>query len=354
MMVIGIGGCTALLITGFGVRDSIFNIADMQFVKIQRYDYAILLTDDAKSDSLEKIVSSEYVEDAILVHNLAYDIRGSKGVDTATIVAYDGDNLNDFISLTLDEKPISYPKGNEAVVSKKFANNNGIKIGDEISVFDSENRCAKLKVINLCDNYIDSYVYTSVSALNKGFGVDVISKTIFANCKQGSDINAVSAQLMSDNNEIINVTASSGLYNRIFTMFEALDYVIILVIFCAGALAFVVLYNLTNINITERIREIATIKVLGFYNNETASYVFGENLILTGFGAFVGTFMGIALHAFVMKKVEVSKISFNVTIEPLSFIFSIALTFLFAILIDMFMVRKIKNIDMAQSLKSIE
>ena len=354
MMVIGIGGCTALLITGFGVRDSILNLADLQFGKIQRYDYAISLTDDAKSDSFDKVVSSTDIEDAILLHSLAYDIKGSKGMDTATVIAYDGDNLKDFISLTLDKNPISYPKNDEAVVSKKFADNNGIKIGDEISVIDSDNRCAKLKVLNFCDNYIDSFVYTSVTALESGFGVDVVSKTIFANCKENSDINAVSAQLMSNDSEIVNITTSSGLFDRIFTMFEAFDYVIVLVIFCAGSLAFVVLYNLTNINITERIREIATIKVLGFYNNETASYVFGENLILTGFGAVAGVFMGKALHAFVMKKVEVNKISFDVTIEPLSFIFAIALTFLFAILIDMFMVRKIKNIDMAQSLKSIE
>ena len=178
-------------------------------------------------------------------------------------------------------------------------------------------------------------------------------KSIYINLKEGVDPHQFTADMMKDD-EIAAAMVSTDSKDRFTNMIESLDMIIVVIILCAGLLAFIVLYNLTNINITERIREIATIKVLGFYRNETASYVFRENLILTAFGALLGLVLGKLFHAFVMNEVDVDQVCFAVRILPQSYIYSVVLTFVFAVLINLFMTGKLDRVSMTESLKSVD
>ena len=172
------------------------------------------------------------------------------------------------------------------------------------------------------------------------------------NLEEGCDAHALSAALMKAG--AVGVSVNTDLQNQVGNMMDSLDYVVLLVIACAAALAFIVLYNLTNINITERMREIATIKVLGFTRRETGSYVFRENMVLAVLGAGVGIPLGILLHRFVMAQIQIDMISFYVHIAPESFLLGVALTFVFACFVNFVLQFKLDRIDMAESLKSIE
>ena len=183
-------------------------------------------------------------------------------------------------------------------------------------------------------------------------GRDAGYMTCYAVCA-GGDERAVAETLMSER-DAVSVSLVSDSKTQFDNMLENMDYVVWLVIFSAGALAFIVSFNLSNINVTERQREIATIKVLGFYPSESSAYVFRENLLLTAIGACVGLVMGVFLHMYVMSQIKVDAVSFDVNIKPLSFLFAVILTFVFSFLVDMVMRRKIASINMAESLKSIE
>ena len=178
-------------------------------------------------------------------------------------------------------------------------------------------------------------------------------KTVYFNLKDGIDAHQAAADLMEDSS-ILSVTVNNDMKERISNMMKSMNYIVIVVILSAGALAFIVLYNLTNINITERIREIATIKVLGFFKNETSAYVFRENRVLTAFGIVFGLILGVFLHRFVMSQIKVDMVSFDVYVAPLSYVYSIVLTFVFNFLVNLIMSAKLENINMAESLKSVE
>ncbi|MDE5866941.1 MAG: ABC transporter permease [Lachnospiraceae bacterium] len=178
-------------------------------------------------------------------------------------------------------------------------------------------------------------------------------KSAYANVKEGADIHEAAARI-SDMDNVLSVSVIRDMRERVSGMMDNMNYIIALIIACAGSLAFIVLYNLTNINITERIREIATIKVLGFYAKETADYVFRENLILTAFGALVGLLLGKWLHQFVMYNVQIDMISFKTIVKPMSYLLSLICTFAFAMFVNGIMFFKLEKINMAESLKSIE
>lgn len=352
-MVLGIAGCMALLVTGFGISDSIQKIGDYQFSDIMKYDYEVLFSQNMTVQNQNDFKkSASYAGNMIFVHSSSYDIKTPKGTKSSNVIATDSKNISDYINTSLGKEKVSFPKDGFAVVTKKFAENNGIGIGSEISVVDSDMKETKLKVSGICDNYVYNYVYTTLSSLKQGFSYEPSQKTAFINSKLEEDSDTAGKLMKED--KVRNVTDNAVIRTRVAKMLNSLDLIVLLVKVCAGALAFVVLYNLTNINITERIREIATIKVLGFYPKETSAYVFGENFVLTGIGAIIGIFLGKALHAFVMSKIVIDMVSFNVKVDLISYIYSIALTFIFALVVDFFMYFKLQKIDMAQSLKSIE
>ena len=207
-----------------------------------------------------------------------------------------------------------------------------------------------LRVIGICDNYVYNYAFISYDSID-GIGSGI--KTVYANVREGVDIHAASAELMKSDN-VLNVTVNADIRSRVDNMMKSLDSIVWLVIGCAGALALVVLFNLSNINITERVREIATIKVLGFYPSETSAYVFRENLILTALGTLFGIPLGIWLHSFVISCIKIDMVSFDNILKPVSYLLAVLMTFVFAFAVELVMRRRIDGINMAESLKSAE
>lgn len=358
MMVIGISGCTALLVMGFGVRDSVVAVADQQYEEIQLYDIGVTLKDgkmpgEADLKSLDSVLENENAAGMYAMEK-TIDLVTDKGTKSIHMVAVENpDEVGDFISLhTKKQEPIAYPKEGEAVLSKKVAETYAVKKGDTILLRDSDNNEMHLKVTGICENHIYNYVYIAPESYEKQIG-DVVFKNVYVRLPDASDIHEVSAALMKADG-VTAVTVNSDLLSRISQMMSCMNYIVIIIIICAGALAFIVLYNLNNINITERVREIATIKVLGFYPKETASYVFRENMVLTAIGCGLGLILGKWFHRFVMGEIQIDMVSFNVQINAVSYLFSVLLTMGFAWIVNCMMTGKLERINMAESLKSID
>lgn len=358
MMVIGISGCTALLVMGFGVRDSVVAVADQQYEEIQLYDIGVTLKagkmpGEANLKSLDSVLEKENAAGMYAMEK-TIDLVTDKGTKSIHMVAVENpDEVGDFISLhTKKQEPIVYPKEGEAVLSKKVAETYAVKKGDTILLRDSDNNEMHLKVTGICENHIYNYVYIAPESYEKQIG-DVVFKNVYVRLPDASDIHEVSAVLMKADG-VTAVTVNSDMLSRISQMMSCMNYIVIIIIICAGALAFIVLYNLNNINITERVREIATIKVLGFYPKETASYVFRENMVLTAIGCGLGLILGKWFHRFVMGEIQIDMVSFNVQINAVSYLFSVLLTMGFAWIVNCMMTGKLERINMAESLKSID
>ena len=352
MMILGIGGCTALVLTGFGIRDSISNIANLQFDNVTVYYYVISFYSNITAEerdlfcknNMDKLSMCEFV------YQGSGDIIDKSNVKTVSVVAAVSDKITDFIKLHDGENIIPAPKIGEAVLDKKTADSLGIAIGDKIVIRDIDFNETEFTVSGICDNYVYNYAFISYDSIAE-LGYEIRNAYAFA--AENMDLHEVSAALMEESG-VINVTVNADIKNRVDSMMKSLDSIVWLVIFCASALAFVVLFNLSNINITERSREIATIKVLGFYPSESCAYVFRENLILTAMGAVFGIPLGMWLHGFVINCIKIDMVSFDIVIKPLSYLLAICLTFLFAFIVELVMRRKINGINMAESLKSAE
>ena len=357
MMILGISGCTALLVTGFGIKDSVTNIADMQYDEVQIYDIGVTFSDGVGQEDAKRL--AEQTKD--ILSQTAYRYEESVDLDfagrTKSIYLEIPENeeaIGTFLNLhTPDGEDIPYPVKGEAVLTAKIAENMGIKVGDQVTLRDNDMNILSVKVTALCENFVYNYIYINKETYEEQLGVAPEYKSAYMIVNEGVDFHEAAA-VVSDMDNVLTVSVVQDMRDRIAAMMESMDYIVILIIICAGSLALIVLYNLTNINITERIREIATIKVLGFYAKETADYVFRENLVLTGMGAVVGLGLGKWLHWFVMYNINIDMISFKTMIMPLSYLWSLMLTFGFARLVNGLMYIKLEKINMAESLKSIE
>ncbi|MCM1104407.1 MAG: FtsX-like permease family protein [Clostridium sp.] len=357
MMVLGVGGCMALLLTGLGIKDSIADVVVEQYDHIQTYDMAVSFRNAPDAAQREELAEDTQgmLRSGIYYMQASVDIsfdRTTKSIDL--IVPEDAEQIAEVLKL-FDEKgeTIAYPGVGEAVLSSKCAQKLGVRIGDTVTLRDGDMREFRVKISGICTNYVYNYVYLSAETYHDQTGREPEYKSMWCNTAEGQDVYEAAAKIMNEENTA-SVMIAEDTKRRFTSMMSSLNYIVVLVIFCAAALAFIVLYNLTNINITERIREIATIKVLGFYPGETASYVFRENLVLTGIGAVVGIPLGIWLHRFVMEKIDIDMVNFKVRILPQSYVFGIVLTFVFAMVVNGVMYIKLQKINMAESLKSIE
>lgn len=357
MMLLGIGGCTALVLTALGLNDTIQNVVMRQYDDIILYDYEITMAYDMNEEEQEIFFSDagDDIKDAVFLYRGLAEVSGGDAIKNATLTVTDGKKLCKYIDLSYDGEPIDYPGRGEAAINYNLARQlGGIEVGDEIKLTTSEKKELTVTVSALFDNYVDSFVFISPETCEEQLGEVPEYKSALANAPDGADINRCAEALTHDVDGVRGVTLSVDTKARMSSMMDGLLVVVAAIILCAGLLAFIVLYNLTNINISERIREIATLKVLGFYPNEAAHYVFRENLILTGAGAVFGLGLGVALHAFVMNAIKVDMMYFKPHISFLSFAVSIAITFVFAMIVNAIMRRRIDNIDMAGALKSIE
>ena len=357
MMLLGIGGCTALVLTALGLNDTIQNVVTRQYDDIILYDYELTMAYDMNEEEQEIFFrdAGEDIKDAVFLYRGLAEVSGGDAIKNATLTVTDGKRLYKYIDLSFDGEPIDYPGKNEAAINYNLARQlGGVEVGDEITLTTSEKKELSVTVSALFDNYVDSFVFISPETCSEQLGAVPEYKSALANAPDGADINRCAEALTHDVDGVRGVTLSVDTKARMSSMMDGLLVVVAAIILCAGLLAFIVLYNLTNINISERIREIATLKVLGFYPNEAAHYVFRENLILTGAGAVFGLGLGVALHAFVMNAIKVDMMYFKPHISFLSFAVSIAITFVFAMIVNAIMRRRIDNIDMAGALKSIE
>lgn len=357
MMLLGIGGCTALVLTALGLNDTIQNVVTRQYDDIILYDYEITMAYDMNEEEQEIFFrdAGDDIKDAVFLYRGLAEVSGSDAIKSATLTVTDGKKLCKYIDLSYDGEPIDYPGRGEAAINYNLARQlGGIEVGDEITLTTSEKKELTVTVSALFDNYVDSFVFISPETCEEQLGEVPEYKSALANAPDGTDVNRCAEALTHDVDGVRGVTLSTDIKERMSSMLDGLLVVVAAIILCAGLLAFIVLYNLTNINISERIREIATLKVLGFYPNEAAHYVFRENLILTGAGAVFGLGLGVALHAFVMNAIKVDMMYFKPHISFLSFAVSIVITFVFAMIVNAIMRRRIDNIDMAGALKSIE
>ena len=357
MMLLGIGGCTALVLTALGLNDTIQNVVTRQYDDIILYDYEITMAYDMNEEEQEIFFrdAGDDIKDAVFLYRGLAEVSGSDAIKSATLTVTDGKKLCKYIDLSYDGEPIDYPGRGEAAINYNLARQlGGIEVGDEIKLTTSEKKELTVTVSALFDNYVDSFVFISPETCEEQLGEVPEYKSALANAPDGADVNRCAEALTHDVDGVRGVTLSTDIKERMSSMLDGLLVVVAAIILCAGLLAFIVLYNLTNINISERIREIATLKVLGFYPNEAAHYVFRENLILTSAGAVFGLGLGVALHAFVMNAIKVDMMYFKPHISFLSFAVSIVITFVFAVIVNAIMRRRIDNIDMAGALKSIE
>ncbi|MBO5208183.1 MAG: FtsX-like permease family protein [Lachnospiraceae bacterium] len=357
MMILGISGCTALLVAGFGIKDSVANIADQQYSQIQIFDIGLTFADPMTEE--ERIALKE--ESLEIFEEMAYRLEESVDLDFAgqtksmyLEIPENSEEISTFLDLhTEDGEPISYPQVGEAVITAKTAETLGIQIGDEVILRDNDMNQMTVTISGICENFVYNYVYMNRETYATQLGKEPEYKSAFAIVKEGIDVHEASAKA-SDYDNVLSVSVTEDMRGRIGNMLTSMNYIVALVILCAGALAFIVLYNLTNINITERIREIATIKVLGFYAKETADYVFRENIMLTGIGAAIGLLLGKWLHWFIMYQIRIDMVSFKTYVAPISYVWSFVLTFVFAMFVNGLMQFKLEKINMAESLKSIE
>lgn len=347
MMIIGISGCTALLVTGMGVRDSIANIADTQFEQIFIYDMAVGIK--------EETVEVPGIKESLLIAGKSVDLQTGKEVKGVNLmVPIEKDQFSSYVDLhTAAGEKIAFPKDGEAVISSKLAENYNIKRGDTITLQNSDLKGGSITVSGIYQNYFNHYVIMTPDTYEQLFKEEAEYNEMYVNAEEGADTYKIAANLMKEEN-VSMVTVSEDIKKQVAKMMGSLDYVVILVIVCAAMLAFIVIYNLNNINITERVREIATIKVLGFYREETNSYIFRENIVLTLLGSLVGILLGHYLHRFVMSQIKIDAVAFDVRVTGFSYILSIILTLLFNQIVNFFMSKKLEGIDMAESLKSVE
>ena len=353
MMLIGISGCTALLLTGFGLRDSIVNIVPCQYQEITRYDMSVYFREaptQQEQEEFAEVVAD--VDNFMFYHQSSVDLEFENRTKELYMIS-GSEKLAEFIDLHSGKEALSLPGIGQIVLSVGVCENLGIQVGDTLSLRNADLQRLELTVSGIYDNYVDNFGLVHPDTIAGSWGEAPEAQMAFVRVTPDQDAYAVSAAI-SELDSVLNVSVSQDLADMIGSMMDALDLVIILIVVCAGLLAVIVLYNLTNININERIREIATIKVLGFRASETGSYVFKENMILTVIGSLLGLGLGWLLLSFVIAQIKIDMVWFKATAEPLSYVLSVGLTLISSLIVDFIFYFKLDKINMAEALKSVE
>ena len=360
MTVFGIAGSMGLMLVGFGIQDSISDIAAIQYRELQHYDGMVIEDSDATEEEHEELFEYMKENEQIAHCNRVQmtKISAPKGSSNISIYLFVPESLSEFAKdVTLKNRITgeTYELTDEgAAISEKTASLLGLKVGDMIPLKKGDKEY-KVRVAVITENYMSHYLYMTPRVYEQTFGekpeYENIVFTMQEDCKD--DLEMAGSRILA-NPGALSISYTSSLASQVDRMLSTLDAVILVLIVSAGMLAFVVLYNLNNINITERQRELATLKVLGFYDGEVSQYVLRENVILTVLGIMFGAVFGILIHRYVITTVEVDAVMFGRNIKPLSFLYSGILTSIFSIVVNGVMHFKLKTIDMVESLKSVE
>lgn len=363
MTVLGIAGCMALVITGFGLKDSISDVVNIQFNKILHYQAVVSFNKEASSEedqayeeALNKISNLKKVMPVSIETLQTVDNKVAK--QNVTVYApKDPTEIDQFVLFNDRQTNKKYQLSDEGVIiSEKLANFFQYQIGDTIKLKAGDNRQYKMKIAAIVENYTGHFAY-----LSPNYYQTVFSKApqyrneflLFDKKLTGAVETTIGEKLMS-NGKVLNVTFLSSASNALDDTIHSLNIVVWVLIVVSGLLAFIVLYNLTNINVSERIRELSTIKVLGFYDNEVTMYVYRENIVLTLMGIVVGCFFGKVVHSYVLKTVEVDMLMFSPTVHWVSYLYSALITLVFTLLVMVIMHRKLRKVDMIEALKANE
>ncbi len=359
MMIIGISGCTALIIAGLGINDSVKGIVDQQYKQIMKYDMSVTFSDELTPEILEEFeeITDGKISSYTVVMENSLDIKVGDITKAMNLIIFEDTGVvAEYMDIhTRKGEKLPFPGTGRVLITHKIADTYNITEGSSVVFLNEEQKELTAVVSGINENFVSNYVFMNADTYEQALGEPVEFKTVYVNVPKDSslDIHRLSAEIM-EMYEVAAVTINQDSIDRLNVMMSSLDYIVGLVILCAAALAFIVLYNLTNINITERVREIATIKVLGFYKKETSSYVFRENMMLTVIGALVGLVLGKILHIFIMDCIKVDMVSFDVKISGISYVYAVILTYLFASCVNLLMRKKINRISMTESLKSVD
>lgn len=360
MTMIGIGGCTALMLTGFGLQYSISSIVDKQYGNVFHYDVLGALDENLTSREMEEVNSiinqSRYVADSMTVYQMTYEASNNeKSYSAYLFVPQDANRINEFISFQsrIDQQPKSLSHDG-VVITEKLARLLNIEVGDSFTLEDNEVQ-VRVSVASIVENYTFHYVYMTSTMYESLFHRKFSPNMLIANLvEDGERSEKAFASELLKHDAILGVSFSRESGQKFANLIGALNVIVVVIIVCAGALAFVVLYNLTNINVNERLRELATIKVLGFYDTEVSAYIYRENSISAFLGMLAGLIMGIWLHQFVIVNAEVEMVMFTPSIDSLSFWYAGLLTIMFTAIVNIALHFRLRHIDMVESLKSVE
>ena len=358
MTVAGIGGCAALIVTAFGVRGSIMGVMEEQFDVLYHYTAQVGLVDEITPLELEE-VEDTLSESGLVDDSLACRVETvTAQSESYTLDCYlqttpSQEELSRFVELRhrTDDVPVTLPDDG-AVITEKMASLLGVEVGDTITL-DGESRVT-ITVADITEHYVQHYIYVSDTYYETLFGEAPTANTVLVDFPvEESGAGELESQLVSLDG-VSSLTLLSDTADTFSSSMESVDYAVILIIFCAAALAFVVLMNLTNINITERLRELATLKVLGFYNREVSAYIYRENAILTVFGVLAGMVLGKFLHQWLILTVEVDMVMFDRVLDLSSYMWAAVLTVVFSLAVNLTARRKLRDLDMVEALKSVE
>lgn len=362
MTVFGIGGCMGLMLVGYGIKDSCYEIAELQFRDIQMYDGSVYLKEDISDETRQNLL--DYMkDDSDISHYMQTSMKnvtlvnGKNKRDAYQVVFSEPKDVKDYFDFHDRKSKEEYTLDDEGVIiSEKTGKLLNAKAGDTIEIKDEENGNKKVKIAHICENYMGHYIFFTPSYYEKVYGENSEYNSIFFAGQKGDtqeDYNKIGEDILTQDGAL-SVSYMRDIEKQLDDMLKSLNLVIIVLIISAGMLAFVVLYNLNTVNITERQRELATLKVLGFYDLEVAEHVYRENVLLTFIGAAVGVVLGKFLHAFIIDTVEVDTAMFGRNINFSSYMYSLLFTILFSLIVNGIMYFKLKKIDMVESLKSIE
>lgn len=362
MTVFGIGGCMGLMLVGYGIKDSCYEIAELQFRDIQMYDGSVYLKEDISDETRQNLL--DYMkDDSDISHYMQTSMKnvtlvnGKNKRDTYQVVFSEPKDVKDYFDFHDRKSKEEYTLDDEGVIiSEKTGKLLNAKAGDTIEIKDEENGNKKVKIAHICENYMGHYIFFTPSYYEKVYGENSEYNSIFFAGQKGDtqeDYNKIGEDILTQDGAL-SVSYMRDIEKQLDDMLKSLNLVIVVLIISAGMLAFVVLYNLNTVNITERQRELATLKVLGFYDLEVAEHVYRENVLLTFIGVAVGVVLGKFLHAFIIDTVEVDTAMFGRNINFSSYMYSLLFTILFSLIVNGIMYFKLKKIDMVESLKSIE
>ena len=360
MTIIGIGGCMGLLLVGFGLRDSIMDVAILQYQDIQVYDGMIVLDADADQSGQDEL-KQELADDGSVEAFAEVSMKKvefastDKKLDVYLMVVPDDVPIDEFVKFRSRTTKEAYELDDQGMIlTEKAGKLLGVSAGDSVEM-TGEHSGVKIPINRICENYMSHFAYMTENMYRKLYGEKPqYNSILYRVTDRDESIAEKAGERAMKCDAALSVTYTGNTKEQLDNMLTALDSVIGVLILSAGMLAFVVLYNLNNININERKRELATIKVLGFYDKEVSAYVYRENILLTILGSIFGIFLGILLHRFIIVTVEVDVCMFGRNISVFSYVISALITYGFSILVNGVMYFKLKKIDMVESLKSVE